>query len=862
MHTLKLAFKLFHRELRQGELSLLFLSIVIAVGSLSCIGFLIKRIDNSMLDHATQLNAAQLILKSSTAVSPVWLAEAKKQALKQAQMRIFPSMLVVNDEFKLAQIKAVSDNFPLQGELLVRNIINAGGDAKPGPALAQKAPPRGKIWLDRRLAQHFRLSNEAQGGMIGSIELGEAEFQASGILERVPGQSTSFFTIAPAAMINLADLAQTETIQPGSRVDYIYFFSGPRAALERYQQWLKPQLRTGQSLRSGVEGLRAVNTNLKKAGDFLSLAAVLTVLLAAIAIAINSHRYGQKQYKNSAIMLCLGCSEKRILAIELYKLLTLGVMAGLAGVLLGFLVYSGVLLMMDDLLPDAGSSQSTGIDMLPAWVGLSSGLLLLLSISMANLIRLKKMSPMSLIRKDRMPEDVNSQLLYVMSIIGLLVISFWYTENIKVTALFYLAIILSSLVLYFAAQFLLSRILYLGRQYGLINRLSLLNLERHRHSVLLQVATFSLLFALLIIIFLVRTELLDKWQQQFPPETPNHFVINVQTYETEPFQQYLQQQAITSKGLYPMIRGRLKYLNSRPINEVIPESAKEHNALHRELNLSFSPVMPVPEQQQNQILSGKGWLENRAKKAWSTKEPPDKQSAKISIESGLAESLHIKLGDTLSFQIGAQIIDGVVYNIRKVQWDSFQPNFYIIFSPGLIEQYPMTWISSFYLLKKDKFKLNELLNQFPGITVIEVDEILKEVQYIIDKISHAIEFIFFFIIAAGVLVLSSSLSSTLDARMYENAVIRTLGASARQLRRCLLIEFAVVALLSALIAVVLAELTSYILYQEIFNMTYAIHPWVWLSITMISLILICGIGLMVVNKIFTQSSHASLNQFV
>ncbi|MCU7938706.1 MAG: hypothetical protein KZQ64_15010 [gamma proteobacterium symbiont of Bathyaustriella thionipta] len=317
-----LAIKFFKRELFNGELSLLILSLVIATGSLSSIGFLIQRIDNSMNHHANQLNGAQLVLKSSREIPKHWLQKAQQLQLKQAKMLVFPSMLVANDEFKLAQIKAVSDNFPLQGELLVK---------KQALVHKTKAPPRGEIWLDKRLALFFNLSSKmhppsteqlqaspsntihAKKVKVPFVELGEAQFKASALLERVPGQSNSLFTIAPEAMINLADLSSTATIQPGSRVDYIYFFSSiavdDEQALTDYQLWLKPKLHAGQSLRTGVEDIKAVNASLKKAAHYLSLAGILTLLLAAIAIAINSHRYGQKQYKNNAIMLCLGFSE-------------------------------------------------------------------------------------------------------------------------------------------------------------------------------------------------------------------------------------------------------------------------------------------------------------------------------------------------------------------------------------------------------------------------------------------------------------------------------------------------------------------------------------------------------------------------
>ncbi len=850
IQTLQLAFKLFKSEFRYGELTLLFLSLLIATGSLSSVGFLIQRIDGSMSSHASQLNGAQLILESSAAVPQSWLDKAGSLHLEQAQMRVFPSMLVVNDEFKLAQIKAVSDNFPLQGELRVRQLINVSGAAA---NITAKAPPKGEIWLDKRLALFFNISPDSSGISLDNkdakdfpdsfIELGESAFQASGLLERVPGQSSSFFTIAPTAMINLSDLALTATIQPGSRVDYLYFFSSSALSsaedLQTYQQWLKAKLQAGQSLRSGVEDLKAVNASLQKAGDFLSLAAILTVLLSAIAIAINSHRYGQKQYKNSAIMLCLGCSEKRIMLIELYKLIALGLAGSFIGIVLGYFVYLGLLSLIDDVLAMDVQDNRAGFYLMPVWVALTCGLFLLLSISMANLTRLKNISPMGLIRKSFLYEknssaDMSAKLYYLMSFAGLLLISIWYTENSKITLLFYLVLSVSAVLLYFTAQFLLGQIIRTGRYYQLINRLSLLNLARHKRAVLLQITTFSLIFSLLIIIFLVRTELLDNWQRQFPEQTPNHFVINVQSYERLQFETYLQQQQINTQGIYPMVRGRLTSLNKRPINEAISETARAHNALHRELNLSFShtEVNKIPE-----------------------------KAAQISIESSLAKALDIKQGDLLGFRVGSRHIEGVVSQFRTVKWDSFQPNFYIIFSPGLIEQYPMTWISSFYLDAKDKFKLNQLMEKFPGITIIEVDEILKEVQFIIERVSDAIELIFLFIIIAGALILSSSLSSTLASRMYENAVIRTLGASARQLRHYLLVEFVVVALLSALIALLLAEFAAYVLYQQVFQMDFSLHPGVWLGISVISVALICGLGMLVVNKIFTQPAHILLNQF-
>lgn len=845
-HIISLAIKFFKRELQHGELSLLIISLIIATGSLSSVGFLIQHIDSSMNQHANQLNGAQLVLKSSTAIPRLWLDKADQLQLKQAQMLVFPSMLVINNEFKLARIKAVSDNFPLQGELRIK---------KQALSQAANAPPAGEIWLDNRLALFFKHvlnpdtlsvkgldSKHKEKTQKSLLELGEAQFEVTAILERVPGQSNSLFSIAPTAMINLADVAKTATVQPGSRVDFIYFFSAIKShnqsALTHYKQWLKTKLQAGQSLRSGVEDLKAVNASLKKASDYLSLAAILTLLLSAIAIAISSHHYGQKQYKNNAIMLCLGASEKTIILVEVFKLLILGITAGSSGIILGYMVYIALL----SVLGDALSHTMSQFYLTPALVSLSMGLFLLLMISMTNLLRIRKLSPMALIRKDLLSNNsisrlINNKLFYFLSIIGLLLISIWYSGNLNITVIFYCLILVSVLLFYFIARFLLVLLIHSGRRWQFINRLSLLNLERHKQAVLLQTSSFSLIFSLLIIIFLVRTELLDNWQKQFPEGTPNHFVINVQSYEQEKFKHFLQHNNIATQGLYPMIRGRLSHINHLEINLAVSKEALKHNALNRELNLSVSNFSEELKAANNQH-----------------------EQAQISIEKKLAASLGINKGDSLSFKVGSQMAEGIVTDLRQVKWDSFQPNFYIIFSPGIIEQHPMTWIASFYLATEDKHKLNQLMVQFPGITIIEVDEVLKEVQFIINKVSVAIEVIFIFIVLAGGLILTASLSSTLASRLYENAVIRTLGASAGQLRICLLVEFAVIALLSALIAILVAEFAAYILYQQVFQLSYSLHPEIWLGIICTSLVIIGGLGMLMVNKIFTQSVHRSLTQ--
>ncbi len=449
---LGLIIKFFKRELYNGELSLLILSLIIATGSLSGIGFLIAHIESSMGQHVHQLNAAQLVLKSPSKIPDHWLKKAQSYHLQQAQMVVFPSMLVVNDEFKLAQIKAVSNNFPLLGELYIK---------KQSLRILTKAPPSGEIWLDRRL--NFSLEQ------LDSLELGEVKFTITALLDRVPGQSNALFNIAPTAMINLADLDKTNTLSAGSRVDYFYYFATPsspnqqqgtQADLIHYQQWLKQQITANQTLRTGVEDVKAVNATLKKATHYLALASILTLILAAIAIAINSHRYGQKQYKNNAIILCLGFSEKQILIIELGKLLLLGLIGSLLGILLGYLTFLVLLWLLSDVL----NTSSSHFYITPVWVSLVSGLFLLLMLSLANIVRIKKVSPMGLIRNDllsskNISEKLNNKRYYLISFLGVLAISIVYSGSAYLSLIFFMSLLLSTLCLFFIAQFLLSTII-------------------------------------------------------------------------------------------------------------------------------------------------------------------------------------------------------------------------------------------------------------------------------------------------------------------------------------------------------------------------------------------------------------------
>lgn len=353
----------------------------------------------------------------------------------------------------------------------------------------------------------------------------------------------------------------------------------------------------------------------------------------------------------------------------------------------------------------------------------------------------------------------------------------------------------------------------LAKRFTAARRFGVSHLERHRRQSLIQILAFGMTMTVMLSILLVRTDLLTAWQMQLPADAPNHFLVNIQPDEAKPIADFFAAQGLRRETLYPMVRGRLIAKNGTPIREAVPEMARDDNALRRELNLSWGTERPAD----NKILQGRWW------------QPGDAGRKLISVESLLAERFGFRLGDRLSFQIGDQTVEAEIASLRKVQWDSFHPNFYVMFSPGVIEHYPSAWITSLYLAPERKRVLNDLVRAFPTVTVIEVDQLMAEVKTILDQITAAVEFLLGFVLLAGFAVLAACLQATMDERLFEAVVLRTLGASRRFLRAALSTEFLSLGLLAGLLAAVASEGIAWGLYTQVFSLEPAFHPWLWLA---------------------------------
>lgn len=815
------------RDWRSGELKVLVFALLIAVASMTSTGMFIQRINNTMTDQAGQFLGSDLLLRSSRNISENTLNFAQRSNLHISSAISFSSVIVAHEQFQLTHIKAVDKNYPLLSQIKIANDLY--GEDKP----VNYGPPPGEVWLAPRL---FSLLNLSLGQ---TIELGETNLRVSAVLKYDPGQASSFMSIAPRLLMNIQDVVKTGIIQPGSRVTYLAGFSGKLKDRQNFEKWLTPQLSPTQKLIGGTEGSQAVSSAMDKAEQYLALAAMLSVMLSGIAIAMAANRYGERHFDQSALMRCMGASQKSIIQIFTMQLLILGTAGSLLGCILGYIAQEGLVFLLNDLittkLPPSG--------IYPVITGFVSGFITLTGFSLPAILRLKSVSPLRVLRKDINPLPVSSLLVYGLAISSMLGLMWWQSGQIKLTLLVVIALFCSAVILMLLSYLMIFFSRYLLGFLSQSWKTGLRQIIRHRKQNQLQMFAFGLSLMILMTIFLLRTDLINKWQAQLPEKSPNHFVINIQSYEVDAVKQFFTQNSINSEGLYPMVRGRITQINNVAVLKAVPDSSKLDESLKRELNLSWSNQL----QNNNKVLQGEWW------------ETEDTGKALISIEKGLARRLQVNIGDKLTFSIADQSIQATIKNIRSVQWESFQPNFYITFPESVINHHPVSYISSFYIPESKKKLLNQLIAKFPTLTVLEIDAIMQQVKSIMQQVSTAIEYVMLFVLLAGFMVLIASMQSSMDERIHAAVIMRTLGAKTSFIRRSQMAEFSILGLFSGLLAVTCTEIIAYLLYTKVFDLEFELHIWLWLGGPLLSMVLILMISQLYTNKVTRQPPLKALS---
>jgi putative ABC transport system permease protein len=801
------AFRMLARDWRGGELGVLLAALIIAVAIVSGISAFTSRLQNSLEQESHRFLAADRVLSSSSDFDPAWQQHAIESGLAHARTLSFPSMVYAGEEdMYLSAVKAVSSAYPLRGEL-VRS-------AQPFGELSRtsEGPARGEVWMDSRL---FPLLEVDIGDR---VTIGEADFEVTAAVRSEPDQSSSFLGFGPRVLMHYADIPATGVVQPGSRVEYRLLLAGSETEMEEYVNWVEPQLLGGQRLLDVKNSQQNIGQALQRAERFLLLAGSLGVVLAGVAIALAARRFSERHFDYVAIMKSVGATSGTINRIYGSSLLLLGGSATVLGCGLGWGMQAGFFGLFADALPITPGESGFR----PYLVGAATAMVCLASFAWPPLQRLGKVSPLRVLRRDMPQEGRRTLADYGIGLTAIILLMLWYSGDWKLTAAV-LAGLLSSACLAAACALLLLRGGRLaGMRAGSIWRLALAGLQRRGGANTLQVVIFSMAIMLLLILALVRTSLIEEWQMQLPEGTPNHFLINIAPQEVNQVRESLNRRAVLSQPLYPMVRGRITHVNGEALGQgEDPEDGRRE----RETNLTWSAAVPPG----NELVAGQWW-------------PGETTDALVSIEQGMAEGMQIEVGDTVTYKIGARELQVTVSSIRALDWESMQPNFFMVFPPAVLQGFPATFMTSFHLASGDKQFLNQFIRQFPTVTVVEMDVVINQVRAIISQVSAAIELVLVVILVAGGLVLIAGVQASVDSRLYESAILRALGAGRHLILGGLVIEFAALGFFAGLLATIAAEVSVSILQTQVLDMSYTPHPVLWLVGPVVGVLIIGVLG--------------------
>ncbi len=815
-----MAWRFLRRDWRAGELSILVLALVIAVAATTAIGFFTDRLQRAMRQQSAELLGADLVLKSPRPVERAWLEEARSRHLGVAKLLEFPSVVLHGEALQLSSVRAVAPGYPLRGTL--RTATEVDGEATD----THEVPAEGEAWVEARLLPLL----QAQLG--DSLTLGHQALRITRILAFEPGSAGNFAALSPAVLVRRSDAERAGILAPGSRVTYGVQFAGTPSDISDFKRWLTPQLSPSMLLRDVHEGRPAIGAALDRTERYLGLASLAAVLLAGVAVAMGARRYSERHFDVSAMLRCLGATQRDLVGLYLRQLLLMGLLGSTMGVVLGYAAHLGLLLLLRGLLP--GTLPQPGP--WPALLGFFTGLLMLAGFALPPVLRLREVPALRVLRRELTPLPLRAWLVYGAALGAMTLLLWRYTDSAALTLSVLGGTLLALLVFGALAWALLrsSRVLVYGT--GVAWRYGLLTLWRRPTLAIGQILAFGLVLMAMALVTLLRSDLLTTWSAQLPASAPNHFVINVLPEEVGAFNAFLQAHHISSAALFPMVRGRLSAVNGVPVGK--RPGYGEDETTRRELNLTWSSALP----QDNALVGGHWWA------------PKDSGQPEVSVEEGVATRLGIALGDALTFDFGGDNpLTATVTSLRKVQWDSFKPNFFVIFPPGVIEHYPATYVTSFYLPPTERTLMAQMVRQYPAVTVIDLAPLMDQVRTILAQVTLAVEYVLVGVLLAGFAVLYASLQSSLDERLYEGALLRTLGASRAQLRAGHLAEYALLGFLAGLFAAASTEFIAWLLYTRVFHLAAHFHWLLWLLLPPTGALLVGIAGFWGTRRVVDQS---------
>ena len=824
--NLRFLLRLVGRDWRSGELRLLLAAALVAVGAVTAISLFVDRLQQALLAEATTFLGADSVISSSRPIPDAFREAAAERGLAQVDVVSFPSMLFADASEdarnQLVSVKAVGAGYPLRGAVRI-------ADEPFGPdRVADTVPAPGAVWLDSRLFPALGLH------LSDTVSVGYAELRVGRVLTAEPDRGRNFLDLGPRLLMRVEDIPATRLIQPGSRVSYRLLLAGDDEALSRLKASISADLAPNYRWRNIKESNPTIGRALDRAESFLLLGGLLAVLLGGAAVALAAHRYARRHYDHVGVLKTLGATPADILWGYVGVLLIIGVVGVLAGLVLGILVHLGIVAALSAYLPVRLPWPGPE----PFVVGIVTGFVCLVAFALPPLLNLRRISPMRVIRREP-DRGLSNAITYGFAAAGSMGLLVWYSKSFWLTVWALAGATLVCVTFAVLALALLRGGRMVGMQAGSSWRLALAGLQRRRRENVAQITIFGLAIMILLILLLVRTALLAEWRAQIPQNAPNHFLINVAADEVGAVQNLLHAHADYDGRLFPMIRGRVVSVNGEPAGKWRGRDGKRGEdwgpGLGSERNLTWADTVPG-----DNVLEEGDW--------WS----PDTTEALISVEADYARGAGLRLGDMLEFDIGGLPVSARVANLRRVEWDSLQPNFFIVFSRSALAGFATTHMTSFHLEPDRKRFLNRLLAAHPTITVIEVDAIIAQVERIIARVTLAIELILGLVLAAGALVLIASIQASHETRMKEHALVRALGGTRNLIAGALVGEFAVLGAFAGIVAVIGAEITVFALQTRVFELDYEIHPWLWIAGPAVGMALIASVGYLGTRKLVSS----------
>ena len=810
MPIFKFAAKAFFRQSRSGEVLVMIAAISMAVASLSAVGFLTDRISLSIEKQASELLAADLRISSPEPIPEEWIDLAKERKLDLASSQSFPSVVYSQEGNALARIKAVSSMYPLRGTVRISD--NDSSDEYE----VKKIPSPSEVWVDQAIL--YRLNAE-----IGDeISIGNSDFKITAILRYRPDQSIGFASLSPTVLMNISDIPGTGLITEGSRVNYSMLIAGENNEVQTFSELMSVKVNDSARISNPSDSSERTNQTINRSKQFLSLTVIISVLLSGIAISMSARRFAKKRMDMIALMKSFGAKRRFILQTIIIQLTMIGLTGVILGSIMGFIVEN----LVANLIADLFMSELPNPTFQTLFIGLLAAFILLPGFAFSSLLQLSNTSAIKVLRKNAIPAPPSELFITGGALLSLSILLYYFVRDIELLAVIILGMLIISLLLFFIGQILAQILGSLRGGFGASWRYGLANVSRRGRDSAIQIVAFGLSLTALLLLSLIRTDLLTDWQKALGENTPNYFLINIQSYQTEGIREILKSSDGVNPEFVPLVRARMTKINGQSVQDRSYPDERGNWLANREANLSWSKTV----NSKNKVIDGSWWSADY-------KGPP-----LVSIERSAAEDMGVAVGDNLTFLIAGENITAEISSIREVDWNSFSPNFFLVFSPNSLDTFPSSFISSMYLDKSENQILKELQINYPTVSVVDLDPILQQVRQVITKVSIAVQAVFIFTLIAGITVLFSAVHSTIDERKFESALLRAVGMKTRNVIISLLSEFSAIGLSAGILAASGASILAWQIASRFFEISYIFNLSLWLAGIVCGVVLVSLFG--------------------